>query len=113
MPCLSDRGCCRLEEDVKVGAHGNVAEVLAAIARSRSSPLTRQLCDPSNLSILISKAVVPPPQTPSVQVHMSACDSIGAPTSEEIGPSQMLLVYSVWLDLQYVCSHAAFAAAIS
>ncbi|KAK9917462.1 hypothetical protein WJX75_004564 [Coccomyxa subellipsoidea] len=57
----------RLDEDGKTGAHGNVAEVLAAIARSRSSPLTRQLCEPSNLNSLISRAVVPPPKTPSVQ----------------------------------------------
>lgn len=60
----------RLDEDGKTGAHGNVAEVLAAIARSRSSPLTRQLCEPSNLNSLISRAVVPPPKTPSVQVQL-------------------------------------------
>lgn len=57
-----------MEEDAKRGVHGNVAEVLAAIARSRSSPLTSQLCQPDNLNRLLRLAIVPPPETPCVQV---------------------------------------------
>ncbi len=51
-----------------MGRHGNCAEVLAAIARSRASPLTSQLCEPERLEGLMRRAIVPPPDTPSVQV---------------------------------------------
>ena len=60
--------CRRLDEDAAAGKHGNCAEVLAAIARSRSSPLTSQLCEPARLEGLMKRAIVPPPDTPSVQV---------------------------------------------
>ena len=60
--------CCRLDADAAAGRHGNCAEVLAAIARSRASPLTSQLCEPERLEGLMRRAIVPPPDTPSVQV---------------------------------------------
>ena len=69
-------GCCddrRLDEDAASGKHGNCAEVLAAIARSRSSPLTSQLCEPARLEGLMKRAIVPPPDTPSVQVRSKSC----------------------------------------
>ena len=60
--------CNRLDADAAAGRHGNCAEVLAAIARSRASPLTSQLCEPERLEGLMRRAIVPPPDTPSVQV---------------------------------------------
>lgn len=79
----------RLDEDARTGAHGNVAEVLAAIARSRSSPLTGQLCEPSNLESLISRAVVPPPQAPSVQVCMVPCACLLTSTTRNVSLSMI------------------------
>ena len=68
---LPTRLCCpplvrRLGEGT---ASGNVAEVLAAIARARSSPLTSPLCGAEALQALIARIIVPPPGRPSVQAR--------------------------------------------
>ena len=74
LPCFNEMtlpSCApwhRLDEDAAAGRHGNCAEVLAAIARSRASPLTSQLCEPQRLEGLMRRAIVAPPAMPSVQV---------------------------------------------
>jgi hypothetical protein len=59
----------RLDEGA---ASGNAAEVLAAIARSHSSPFTAPLCGAEALQTLISRIIVTPPTRPSVQVQGSS-----------------------------------------
>jgi hypothetical protein len=108
---MQRRCICRLEEDAAKGVHGNVGEVMAAIARSRNSPLTSQLCQPENLNRLLQLAIAQPADALSVSAVTSqdnapvqACDPLtvsrsNAPHSMS-SPSWMLhsCYRSFWMD---------------
>jgi hypothetical protein len=65
----------RLEVENSLDTRENAAEVLAAIARSRASPLTKVLGSPELLQALVDKAFDTPQGNTLVQARLDLCPS--------------------------------------
>jgi len=71
----------KLQPGQPVEAQSNAAEILAALAQSQVSPLTRNLAEPQFLELLVERALRQPAQAASRSAASEASEPAAAPAA--------------------------------